>query len=102
LILSDNPPVRRLLAACVLAVFAFLATADTFVCPDGCQCASSLAAASRCDASGACVFCTAATVIAVGGPAVVRFVPADVVAEHPLLASPPPPEAALEHPPRFA
>lgn len=91
---------RRLLAAYLLAVFAFLATADTFVCPDGCPCAASRAAAARCDATGACVFCTAAAVISVGGQALVHFVPTDVVADYSPLASAIPPEAPPDHPPR--
>jgi hypothetical protein len=99
--LGDNPTVRRFLAAGLLAVFAFLATADTFVCPDGCQSAGSCAAAARCDASGACVFCTAAAAIPVAGAAVVRFVPAEVVDEPPPLASPLLPVAPPDHPPRL-
>jgi hypothetical protein len=94
--------VRRLLAACLLAVFAFLVTADSLACPDGCQCDSSHAVAARCDTGGVCVFCAAAAVISVGGLAVVHFVPADVVADHPLLASPLTPAAPPDHPPRLA
>jgi len=54
--------VRRLIAACLLAVFAMLATADAYACPDGCQSASSASAADRCNSSGQCVFCTGAVV----------------------------------------
>jgi len=99
--MSHNSAVRRALAAILLAVFAFLATADTFACPDGCQCASSRAAAARCDASGVCVFCTAAAMISVPPPAVVHFTPADLVADAPFLASPRPPVAPPDHPPRL-
>ncbi len=93
---------RRILAACLLAVFAFLATADTFACPDGCQCASSRAAAARCDASGACVFCTAAALISVTHRAVAPVVVADVIADRPLLAGPLQSSVPLDHPPRLS
>ena len=100
--LGHNRRVRRLLATCLLVVFAFLATGDTFVCPDGCSWAESRAAAARCDASGACVFCTAAAVIPVSELALVRFVPTDIVADHLLLAIPLPPAPPPDHPPRLA
>jgi hypothetical protein len=48
------------------------------------------------------VFCSAAAVTSVAGLAVVHFVPADLVADHPLLASPLPPAAPPDHPPRVA
>jgi hypothetical protein len=54
--------VRRLVAVYVLAVFAVLAIADGFACPDGCHSASSAPAADRCNASGQCVFCTGAVI----------------------------------------
>jgi hypothetical protein len=54
---------RRLVVACLLAVFAILATADAFACPDGCQSARSASAADRCNDSGQCVFCTGAVVV---------------------------------------
>jgi len=54
--------VRRVVAAYLLAVFAILATADGFACPDGCHSASSAPAADRCNASGQCVFCTGAVI----------------------------------------
>jgi hypothetical protein len=69
--LRHNHLVRRFLAACLVALFATLATADTFACPDGCLCAASLAAAAHCDATGACVFCSAAAMIAAPPAAIV-------------------------------
>jgi len=95
------PPVRQLLAACLLVLFAALATADAFACPDGCQLASWGAAADQCNASGTCVFCSGA--IVVHAPEVViepvtEPAPAQVVAQpEPLLL----PAPALDHPPRL-
>jgi hypothetical protein len=100
--LSDNPDVRRLLAACLLAVFAFLATADTFACPDGCQCASSRAAAARCDATGACVFCTAAALISAKRQTVAPLLSPDLIADGPEFATVLPATAPPEQPPRLA
>ena len=93
---------RRLLAAWLLAVFAFLATADTFACPDGCQCASSRAAAARCDATGACVFCTAAALISVPHRAAAPVVAADIIADRPVVAGPFQSTVPLDHPPRLS
>jgi hypothetical protein len=96
-----NPPVRRLLAACLLVLFATLATADTLVCPDGCLAARSQAVATQCNASGQCVFCTGGIVThapqvvvePITGPVPVRDVPQQ--------APPIQPALALDHPPRL-
>ena len=99
--LMHNPSVRRSLAACLLALFVALVTADSFACPDGCQAASSGAAADQCNASGTCVFCT-------GG--IVAYAPRVVIApitvvlpahEEPRPQPPFPPALALDHPPRL-
>jgi hypothetical protein len=57
-----NPRVRRLLAACLLVVFATLATMDAVACPDGCQTSGSSSAADQCSNSGVCIFCTGGVV----------------------------------------
>ena len=53
---------RRLIAACLLVVFAALATTDAVACPDGCQAASTPGAADQCNATGNCLFCTGGVV----------------------------------------
>jgi hypothetical protein len=96
-----NRPVRHLVAACLLVLFAALATADTFVCPDGCQMAASGAAADQCNASGKCAFCTGSIVtyaLQVVTAPVTRPSPAQ---ELPQQVPPLQPALALDHPPRL-
>jgi len=88
------------LAACLLVVFAALATTDSFACPDDCQTAASPAAADHCNVTGNCVFCTGGVVTLAAAPVPS---PALVSVPSPDLATPPTPHrlaAALEHPPR--
>ncbi|HKW00024.1 MAG TPA: hypothetical protein VJN96_09365 [Vicinamibacterales bacterium] len=91
---------RRLLAACLLVVFAALATADTFACPDGCQTAASPTAAEHSNATGNCVFCTGGLVtFAIAPVPTPRFVSLPSAD----LGTPPPPlrlPVSLDHPPR--
>jgi hypothetical protein len=96
-----NRPVRRLLAACLLVLFAGLATADTVACPDGCQAASSRAAADQCNATGQCVFCTGG--IVTHAPQVVIEPLAGSLPVREVLQQEPPihPPLALDHPPRL-
>ena len=95
-----NPDVRRLLAACLLVVFAALATADTFACPDGCQTAASPTAAEHCNVTGNCVFCTGGLVTFASAPVAT---PLFVLLPSSELATPPPIlplPVSLDHPPR--
>jgi hypothetical protein len=98
--LMHNLSVGRSLAACLLILFVALATADTFACPDGCQTASSGAAADQCNASGKCVFCTGGIVSY--GPQVV-IAPVTVLPAHEEPGPQPPfrPALVLDHPPRL-
>jgi len=100
-ILGHNRLVHRLLAVCLLLVFAALSTTDALACPDGCQAAATSSAADHCNATGTCLFCT-------GGVASV----AKVIAVAPLTASWPPQglpvsqrplrvAAVPDHPPRL-
>jgi hypothetical protein len=85
----------------LLVLFAVLATADTFACPDGCQSASSGAAAAQCNASGACVFCTGGIVThdpqLITAPLTSTSAAHEVPQQEPLT----PPALALDHPPRL-
>lgn len=96
-----NSGVRRLVAACLLALFAILATGDTFACPDGCQSTSSMFAADRCNSSGQCAFCAGAIVTdtphVVIGPLIESRPPRAM--HDPRAAFPP--VAVPDHPPRL-
>jgi len=96
-----NPRVRRLFAACLLVLFAALATADTFACPDGCQTASSGAIADQRNASGTCVFCTGGVLRlalpAIAPPTTAPLPAQDLSSLHPPVQPAPP----LDHPPRL-
>ena len=97
-----NPVVRRLLAVCLLVLFASLATTDAIACPDGCQSADSQSAADHCNATGACVFCSAA-VVAVAAP--ITFAPVTTRQPAPLplaLTFPASSGVVLDHPPRVS
>jgi hypothetical protein len=101
-LLMHNLAVRRLLAACLLVVFATLATTDAVACPDGCQSAGSPTGADRCNATGNCVFCTGGVIQLAEHTAIApQFValPAPVFADQtpPILSA-----AVLDHPPRLA
>lgn len=100
--MRDNDLVRRFLAVCLVAIFATLATADTFACPDGCQCAASLAAAAHCDATGACVFCSAAAMISAPAATIVNVVPTAVEFASQTLAAPLFTPTPPDQPPRFS
>src|SRR6185369_15364937 len=99
-VLINNPLVRRLLAACLLVTFAALATVDMVDCPDGCQSASSPSSADRCNASGACIFCTGGVVVGVTEAPITQLIPIRSAAELPSLRPPLTPTSVLEHPPR--
>jgi hypothetical protein len=92
--------VRRLLAVCLLALFAVLATTDAVACPDGCQSAGSPATADHCNATGGCVFCSGG-VAAVAAPMTIAPLimvlpaPLPVASAFPALSA-----AVLDHPPR--
>jgi hypothetical protein len=97
-----NPDVRRLLAACLLIVFAALATADAFACPDGCQSACSQGDADHRNATGICVFCSGG---AVPVPVPIAITPVVTQIPAPLSLTPAIPAASpavLDHPPRVA
>ena len=98
--LVHNPDVRRLLAACLLVVFAALATTDIFACPDGCQTAASPTAAEHCNVTGNCVFCTGGLMTFAIAPIPT---PLFVLLPSSELATPPPTlpvPVSLDHPPR--
>lgn len=88
----------------MVVVFAVLATADTFVCPDGCESASStsVSATDGCSASGTCVFCTGGLVVIAADPLVAPLIAAVVVPAPPASDHPLCPAAALDRPPRLA
>jgi hypothetical protein len=99
-LLVHNPDVRRLLAACLLVVFAALATTDIFACPDGCQTAASPTAAEHCNITGNCVFCTGRLMTFAIAPIPT---PLFVLLPSSELATPPPTlpvPVSLDHPPR--
>jgi hypothetical protein len=95
-----NPDVRRLLAACLLVVFAALATTDAFACPDGCRTAASPTAAEHCNVTGNCVFCTGGlmtfAIAPVPTPLFVFLPSSELASPAPTL----PPPVSLDHPPR--
>jgi hypothetical protein len=97
---SHNLAVRRFLAACLLTMFAALATADTFACPDGCESANTPSAADHCNVTGSCVFCSGGVVaLAIPAPSVDLLLavadPSDRVLRPAFR-----PASALDHPPR--
>jgi hypothetical protein len=98
--LVHNLDVRRPLAACLLVVFAALATTDTFACPDGCQTAASPTAAEHCNVTGNCVFCTGGVVTfaiaSVPTPLFVSLPSSELTTLPPTLSLP----VSLDHPPR--
>ena len=97
-----NPVVRRLLAVCLLVVFASLATTDAIACPDGCQSADSQSAADQCNATGTCIFCSAAVVV-VAAPIALAPGPTRHAAPLPLvLTLPVSSGVVLDHPPRVS
>jgi hypothetical protein len=96
-----NPFVRRSLAACLVILFVALATADTLACPDGCQTASSGAAADQCNASGQCVFCSGGIVAHARHVAMPPVIVLLAAREEPSQQPPFPPALALDHPPRL-
>src|SRR6185295_10945762 len=96
-----NSQVRRLLAVCLLVLFAALATADTFACPDGCQTAPSGAAADQCNSSGQCVFCTGG-IVAHAPHNFIEPITTPVSVQDVAQPEPPAqPTLALDHPPRL-
>lgn len=94
-----NPDVRRL-AACLLVVFAALATTDAFACPDGCQTAASPTAAEHCNVTGNCVFCAGGLltfpIAPVPTPLFVSLPSSELATVPPTLSL----TVTLDHPPR--
>jgi len=93
---------RRFLVACLLVVFASLATIDTVACPDGCQSASSSSAADRCNDTGGCLFCSGGVVVV---SAHIVMAPLTAVLPASLHTTPAPPlrsAAVPDRPPRPA
>jgi hypothetical protein len=99
--LVHNPRVRRVLAACVLMLFAALATTDMLACPDGCRTASSTASADQCNATGQCVFCGAAVVLYPPPLPVEPMTGPLAVQDAPQPKPPFQPPLAPDHPPRL-
>jgi hypothetical protein len=92
----------KLLAACLLVVFAALAMADTYVCPDGCESKTTSAPADRSHTSTVCVFCAGGAVVHTAGVLIARLVPAPFSPAPPVIATRQSPADVPDHPPRAA
>ena len=99
--LRHNLYVRRLLAACLLALFAALATTDALACSDGCRSNDCMSTTDRCAGPTGCIFCTGSVIVV---PTHVFVAPVIGVVQAPVFSINAPlviTRAVPDHPPRL-